>query len=556
MPTAQDYKKARALPATPAGPGRPVAGAICHTCGHVCASDHTHGPLHPADYNWAEPRLSVPRPRLRKNRGTGDGEPHHPPSPVRQTNQVVPDEHQDGRCPCRPWLRVLRSNGRKKTTWVHNRATCPWHAKRFDPSLFREHPKMYQEPDPKRHPKLPPPLSLYLYHKLLKAGAQLVLCYYEADTGRKRPIYKNWQRLRPDFAEVCRHLAAHPNNLIGVVPASAGAVVLDVDYGDWKALAEHLGSAATSNRTLRPKGRHIWIPADPKGKTPTNSGFNFQDLAAGDVRHQSERLCGSLEPELRAECAEDVPDPGRRQIGAGLLPDREDAALQERAGEFHGGGQRHDGGLALHRAVRRTDVGRSQATDEERPGAGVSSIEETGLEHKESGHLFPVLYPDDSPVFVQRFGYDADLDAVGVAAACAVGYAAQGDAIGGAAGGVGLPAGRAPAPAYRNATGAPGPGTPPGRSHCFAPAGGGSRRFRIQSARSSPNQVSVTAGSGHKQRPDRLQEDQRQPGRSLQAANPSTLGQAQTSCAHTLSGADFPPPPVNASPTIRGDYEP
>ena len=200
---------------------------------------------------------------------------------------MVPDEHQNGRCPCRPWLRVLRIDGRKKTTWVHNRKTCPRHTRQFDPALAQERPRLYKEAHPERHPKLPPPLSLYLYHKLLKAGARLVLCYYETDTGRKRPIHENWQRLRPDFAEVCRHLAAHPNNLIGIVPASVGAVVLDVDYGDWKALAEHLGSAATSNRTLRPKGRHIWIPADPKGKKPTNSGFNFQDLAAGDVRHQN-----------------------------------------------------------------------------------------------------------------------------------------------------------------------------------------------------------------------------------------------------------------------------
>ena len=287
MPTAHDYKKAKALPATPAGPGRPVAGAICHICNHVCTGDHTHGPLHPADYNWAEPRLRVPRLRLRKNRDLENSESQHPPSPIRITEQVIPDQHQNGRCPCRPWRLVTRVNGRKQKTWFHNPKTCPHHAKPFTPGLSGERPKLYQAPPPERHPKLPRPLSLYLYHKLLKAGARLVLCYYEADTGRKRPKYKNWHRLRPDFAEVCRHLAEHPNNLIGIVPASVGAVVLDVDYGDWKVLAEHLGSAATTNRTLRPKGRHIWIPADPKGKKPTNSGFNFQDLASGDVRYQN-----------------------------------------------------------------------------------------------------------------------------------------------------------------------------------------------------------------------------------------------------------------------------
>lgn len=118
-----------------------------------------------------------------------------------------------------------------------------------------------------------------------------MLCYYDTVTGKKRPKYPNWLRMRPNFADVARHLAEDENNLIGIIPESVDAIVVDVDHGDWKATARKLGSAV-SNATLRRRGCHIWMPVNRHSGRIQNHGFAMHDgagafVASGDLRFRN-----------------------------------------------------------------------------------------------------------------------------------------------------------------------------------------------------------------------------------------------------------------------------
>ena len=98
----------------------------------------------------------------------------------------------------------------------------------------------------------------------------------------KRPIAKGWQTTWPDLAHVERH--ARGDGLIGVVPASVGCFVVDVDEGS-KAGVETvrtaLGDPVAVIATRRPGGFHAWYRA-PEGEVG-NQKWSL-DGAAGDIR--------------------------------------------------------------------------------------------------------------------------------------------------------------------------------------------------------------------------------------------------------------------------------
>ena len=88
-------------------------------------------------------------------------------------------------------------------------------------------------------------------------GAHFVLV-----RANKRAIKKGWQTTRPDFAHVERH--ARGNGLIGVVPASLGCFVVDVDEGGKagvETVCTALGDPVTVIATRRPGGFHAWYRA-------------------------------------------------------------------------------------------------------------------------------------------------------------------------------------------------------------------------------------------------------------------------------------------------------
>ena len=87
---------------------------------------------------------------------------------------------------------------------------------------------------------------------LAKAGAHFVLC--GAD---KRPKAKAWQKTRPPLDAAHRH-----DGPVGVIPASLGCVVVDVDVGGdqaCKAVISQLGTPLAKVPTRRTCGWHLWF---------------------------------------------------------------------------------------------------------------------------------------------------------------------------------------------------------------------------------------------------------------------------------------------------------
>ena len=98
----------------------------------------------------------------------------------------------------------------------------------------------------------------------------------------KRPLSTGWQKTRPDFSDVERH--AEGGGLVGVIPASLGCFVVDIDEGGEngvKAVRGVLGDPVTVIATQRPGGFHAWYRA-PAGKVG-NRKWRL-DGAAGDIR--------------------------------------------------------------------------------------------------------------------------------------------------------------------------------------------------------------------------------------------------------------------------------
>ena len=106
-------------------------------------------------------------------------------------------------------------------------------------------------------------------------GAHFVLC-----RGDKRPLAVGWQKKRPGFAVVEEH--AEAGGLVGVIPASLGCVVVDVDEGGAagvEALRGVLGEPVATVGT-RSGGFHLWYPA-PAGEIG-NRKWGLSN-AAGDM---------------------------------------------------------------------------------------------------------------------------------------------------------------------------------------------------------------------------------------------------------------------------------
>jgi len=124
-----------------------------------------------------------------------------------------------------------------------------------------------------QHPTYP----LQAVPDLLEYGAQFVLCDYWGNrktdgSQSKKPVHRNWRRQRPGFDAVKDHITS--GGLLGIVPASLGYAVLDVDHGNPTALiATHLPWFLSP--TQRPQRLHLWYQ-DPRG-----------DRRGGRWRHES-----------------------------------------------------------------------------------------------------------------------------------------------------------------------------------------------------------------------------------------------------------------------------
>ena len=108
-------------------------------------------------------------------------------------------------------------------------------------------------------------------------GAHFVLA-----TANKQPLSGAWQKRRPDLSYVERHVK--DGGLVGVVPASLGCFVVDIDQGGengLEAVRGVLGEPVAVIATQRPGGFHAWYRADA-GKIG-NRKWGLGD-AGGDIR--------------------------------------------------------------------------------------------------------------------------------------------------------------------------------------------------------------------------------------------------------------------------------
>lgn len=167
MPIAEDYNQARALPPKPAAPDRPAAGVIRHGCHQPApqTDQPAAGPIHPWDNGWAPPdpqhrlrpskEMQASRAELHRQakqaRQAAQQQPAPPPEPepalslkpdtgsepepqpVRKFRfhidfangpNVVPEHHQNGRCPCRPWVLVKPGHEFCVAIWIHHKEIC------------------------------------------------------------------------------------------------------------------------------------------------------------------------------------------------------------------------------------------------------------------------------------------------------------------------------------------------------------------------------------------------------------------------------------------------
>ena len=131
------------------------------------------------------------------------------------------------------------------------------------------------------------------YHVLDRAGAHFVLC-----TGDKRPIVKEWQNHPAPLTAVLAH--ARGAGLIGVVPGSLGAVVVDLDPEGADDTTPPLAGVVVQHATRR-KGTHFWYRA-PDGEVRNRKWARTAGgQHVGDVRGSRGFviLCGIRAPSRR-----------------------------------------------------------------------------------------------------------------------------------------------------------------------------------------------------------------------------------------------------------------
>ena len=101
-------------------------------------------------------------------------------------------------------------------------------------------------------------------------------------TGQARGVESGWQKTSPGLEAVMKH--AQSQGHVGVIPASLGCAVIDVDEGGlpaFQAVGEALGDPVTSTETRREGGFHMWYrDASAAGNRKWNLPAGGGDVSA------------------------------------------------------------------------------------------------------------------------------------------------------------------------------------------------------------------------------------------------------------------------------------
>ena len=112
---------------------------------------------------------------------------------------------------------------------------------------------------------------------LHRRGGHFILC-----TPDKRPIEKNWQKNATSIQRIGTHIAS--GGLIGLIPASLGCFVVDVDEGGVSGVEVAktiLGEPLSVIETRRPGGFHLWYRTSTESINNRKWGLNGH---GGDIR--------------------------------------------------------------------------------------------------------------------------------------------------------------------------------------------------------------------------------------------------------------------------------
>ena len=109
-------------------------------------------------------------------------------------------------------------------------------------------------------------------------GAHFVLCH-----GDKRPLSREWQKKRPGCSEVKAH--AEAGGLVGVIPASLGCVVVDVDEGGQGGVDAVVGACGVPLTVTgtRSGGHHVWYRSEG-GEVGNRKWVLDAPSCGGDIR--------------------------------------------------------------------------------------------------------------------------------------------------------------------------------------------------------------------------------------------------------------------------------
>ena len=143
---------------------------------------------------------------------------------------------------------------------------------------------------------------------LFENGAHFVLCAND-----KRAIQKGWNKNRPSVADCLKH-----KGLLGIIPASLGLFVIDVDEGNPARVEVLFDEAEDDYRKVKtPNGWHIYA-YEPhgagKGNFTGNAKWDFAGCK-GDIRYDAGYVCVYDDFAAAAEMV----DGHRRPISASVL---------------------------------------------------------------------------------------------------------------------------------------------------------------------------------------------------------------------------------------------
>ena len=115
------------------------------------------------------------------------------------------------------------------------------------------------------------------FRALGEAGAQFVLCRRAPLDSRaaRAPARRNWRREFPHWED-----AYEWGGRVGVIPASVGMTVADVDHGDWRDAAAAAPPAAVVG-SRHPGRRHLWYWDETRRR---NRKFRRPSGCAGEIR--------------------------------------------------------------------------------------------------------------------------------------------------------------------------------------------------------------------------------------------------------------------------------